>query len=213
MFYDLDDNPACKPLPRNPFKACVVPRPIGWISSLGPDGTPNIGPYSFFNGLAGEPPMVMYSSNGFQPHGPKDTVTNVEATGEFVVNVATWDLRDAMNQTSAPAEPHVDEFALAGLTQAPSTRIKAPRIAESPINMECKLVQVVELPSTIPGSRNAMVIGRVVGLHIAESVLTGGMIDMAKLKPIARLGYMDYAVITETFAMNRPGGGDKLAGL
>lgn len=213
MFYDLDANPACKPLPRNPFKACVVPRPIGWISSLGPDGTPNIGPYSFFNGLASEPPLVMYASNGFQPHGPKDTVTNVEATGEFVVNVATWDLREPMNATSAACEPHVDEFALAGLTMAPSSKIKAPRIKESPINMECTLVQVVELPCTTPGSRNAMVIGRVVGLHIADGVLTDGLIDMAKLKPIARLGYLDYAVVEEVFSMSRPGGGDKLAGL
>lgn len=212
MYFDLDENHACKPLPHNPFKACIAPRPIGWISSISADGVTNIGPYSFFNGVAAEPPLVMYSSNGYQPHGPKDTVNNIESTGEFVVNVATWDLRGAMNETSAPVSADIDEFALAGLTPAPSTKVKAPRIQESPINMECVLVQTVELPCDVPNSRNIMVIGRVTALHIHESVLTDGMVDMAKLQPISRLGYLDYAKLGETFTMSRPGGGDKLSG-
>ncbi len=205
MFYDVDENPACRPLPRNPFKACVAPRPIGWISSLGVDGVANIAPYSFFNALASDPPLIMYASNGHQPHGAKDTVTNIEATGDFVVNVATWHLRDAMNATSAPAAADVDEFVLAGLTAATSQKVRAPRIAESPINMECVLVRTVELPCTLPGSRNVMVIGRVVGLHIADSVLTEGLIDMAKLRPISRLGYLDYAEVGDLFTLRRPG--------
>ena len=213
MYYDLDDNPACKPLPHNPFKACVAPRPIGWISSLGADGVPNIAPYSFFNGLASDPPLVMYSSNGHQPHGPKDTVINIEQTKEFVVNVATWDLKDAMNETCAAVTPDVNEFTLAGLTAAPCQKIKAPRIAESPISMECVLVQTVDLPCTLADSRNVMVIGRVVAMHIDDSVLTDGLIDMDKLQPISRLGYLDYAKLGERFTMARPGAGDKLAGL
>lgn len=212
MYFDLEDNVSCKPLPHNPFKACVAPRPIGWISSLSADGIANIGPYSFFNGVASEPPLVMYSSNGYQPHGPKDTVSNIESTGEFVVNVATWDLRDAMNETSAPATADVDEFALAGLTPAPSEKVKAPRILESPVNMECVLVRSLDLPCDVPDSRNILVVGRVVALHIDERVLTDGMVDMDKLQPISRLGYLDYAKLGERFTMSRPGGGDKLAG-
>jgi flavin reductase (DIM6/NTAB) family NADH-FMN oxidoreductase RutF len=212
VFYDLDDNPTCKPLPHNPFKACVVPRPIGWISSVSADGVPNIAPYSFFNGVASDPPMVMYASNGYQPHGPKDTVSNIEQTCEFVVNVATWDLKDAMNETCAPVTPDINEFDLGGLTPVPGDKVKAPRIKESPIAMECVLVQTLDLPCTIPDSRNVLTIGRVVGLHIDESVLTDGMIDMDKLRPISRLGYLDYAQLGERFTMTRPGGGDKLAG-
>jgi len=208
MFYDIDDNPTCQPLPHNPFKACVAPRPIGWISSLDEKGVPNLAPYSFFNAVTADPPLVMYASNGRQPHGPKDTVGNIETTGTFVVNVATWDLRDAMNATSAPVEPHVDEFALAGLTAVPGTIVPAPRIRECPISMECTLHQVVELPSNQEDSRNTMVIGRVVGLHIDDSVLTDGKVDMAKLRPISRLGYMDYAELGPLFTMPRPGAGD-----
>lgn len=212
MYFDLDENVACKPLAHNPFKACLVPRPIGWISTLSADGAPNIGPYSFFNGVASDPPQIMYASSGHQPHGPKDTVANIEATKNFVINVATWDLRDAMNETSAPATPAVDEFTLGGLTAVASEKISAPRIAESPVNMECVLTQIIELECDTPGSRNVMVIGKVVGLHIAESVLTDGMVDMDKLRPISRLGYLDYATLGERFTMTRPGGGDKLSG-
>ena len=211
MFYTTADNK--HGLPHDPFKACIAPRPIGWISSISADGIVNVAPYSFFNGVSSSPPIVMYGSNGAQPHGPKDTVTNIKATGEFVVNVATWDLRDAVNATSGPELPEVDEMALAGLTPAPCTLVKPPRIKESPINMECTLVQTLDLPGNNPGEHNTMVIGRVVGIHIDPSVMTDGRIDTAKLKPISRLGYKEYACITETFEMTRPGGGDKLAGL
>lgn len=200
-------------LPHDPFKACVAPRPIGWISTLSSNGVANIGPYSFFNGVAAEPPQVMYSTNGRQPHGPKDTLTNIRETKEFVVNVATWDLRDAMNMTSLAAKPDENEFDLAGLTPAPSEKIAAPRIADSPINMECKLLKIVDLLSADPDQPNTMVIGHVVGIHIREDILTDGLIDYTKVKLISRLGYKDYACIEKTFALSRPGDGDKLAGL
>ena len=200
------------PLPRNPFKACVVPRPIGWISTRSPAGVNNLAPYSFFNGVADSPPMVMFANNGNQPHGPKDTVENAIATGEFVANLATFDLRGAMNASSEAARPEVDEFALAGLTAAPCRIVSAPRVAETPIAMECRVVTSVELPAR-PGGRNTVVFGEVVGIHIDERVLTEGLVDMAKLKPISRLGYKDYAVVIETFSMDRPAGGDRLVGM
>jgi len=201
MFYETD-----KPhgLPHDPFKACIVPRPIGWISSLNADGVPNLAPYSFFNGVSSAPPVIMFASNGPQPHGPKDTITNIEATGEFVVNMATWNLRDKMNATCAPLKPDVDEFVDAGLTAEPSRLVKPPRVALSPIHLECVYLQTVELPSDDPRVRNAMVLGHVVGVHIRDDVLTGGLVDMAKIRPLSRLGYMDYAVIDETFTMARP---------
>ena len=211
MFYSTDKNE--HNLPYDPFKACVAPRPIGWISTLSAAGVANIAPYSFFNGLASDPPQVMYSTNGTQLHGPKDTLTNIRETKEFVVNVATWDLREAMNITSLVAKPDEDEFSLAGLSPAPSQLVKSPRIAQSPINMECRLVQIIDLMSTNLKQPNTMVIGHVVGLHIDEVILSDGKIDNRKLKLLTRLGYKDYACVEKIFSMDRPGDGDKLAGI
>jgi flavin reductase (DIM6/NTAB) family NADH-FMN oxidoreductase RutF len=168
----------------------------------------NLAPYSFFNAVAGGPPCVMFAPGGRKADGPpdgsKDTLANVERTGEFVCNVATWDLREAMNVTSAPAPAGVDEAAVAGLEMVPSTLVKPPRVKASPIHMECRYLQTVDLPSDVVGVRNAVVFGQVIGIHIDESVLTGGLVDMAKLKPVARLGYMDYCLVEEVFAMPRP---------
>jgi flavin reductase (DIM6/NTAB) family NADH-FMN oxidoreductase RutF len=202
MFYDTRTGQ--HGLARNPFKACVVPRPIGWISTLSAEGVANLAPYSFFNGVAGEPPMVMFASNGRKPDGPKDSITNCEATGEFVANMATWDLRDAMNLSSTPAPANLNEMELAGLAMAPSVLVKPPRVEAAPIHLECLHHQTVELPSDDPEGRNAMVIGRVIGIHIDESVLTDGLVDMAKVRPIARLGYMDYTRVDLVFSMLRP---------
>lgn len=208
MFYDTDSND--HNLPHDPFLACVAPRPIGWISTLSADGLSNLAPYSFFNGVANNPPQVMYCSNGQSPHGVKDTLANVRATGEFVVNVATWKLRQAMNISSQACRPEQDEFALAGLTPAPSRLVKAPRVGQSPINMECRLVDIIELESNDRENFSTMVIGRVVGIHIDDSVLIDGRIDSAKLGLISRLGYMDYAMVENVFAMDRPAPGDRI---
>lgn len=191
-------------LPHDPFKSCIVPRPIGWITTVSRDGVLNLAPYSFFNGVAHPPPMVMFASNGRQPHGVKDTVTNCEETGEFVVNLATWDLRTAMNQTSAPTRPETDELELAGLETAPSELVKPPRVKASPIHLECIYYQTVDLPVHRDDWRNAVVIGQVVGVHISDDVMTDGMVDMSKFQPIARLGYMDYARVDNVFTMDRP---------
>jgi flavin reductase (DIM6/NTAB) family NADH-FMN oxidoreductase RutF len=142
----------------------------------------------------------MFSNNG----PAKDSLVNCEATGEFVANLATWELRDQMNQTSAGVGPEVDEFTLAGLETEPAQLVKPPRVKAAPIHLECLYHQTVELPSDIPGTRNAIVLGRVIGVHIKDEVLTDGMVDMTKIKPIARLGYMDYTRVDTVFTMPRP---------
>ena len=202
MFYKTDGPHG---LPHDPFKSCIVPRPIGWISTLGPSGAVNLAPYSFFNGVAGEPPMVMFATNGKQPHGAKDSVANAEATGEFVCNMATWDLREKMNQTSAPVPPETDEFDLAGLETEPSELVKPPRVKASPVHLECLYHATLELPCDIEGGRNAICVGRVIGVHVRDEFLTDGKVDIQRIKPVARLGYTDYTVIETIFTMPRPG--------
>ncbi len=202
MFYKTDGPHG---LPLNPFLSCIVPRPIGWVSTLSPEGVVNLAPYSFFNGVAGNPPMVMFATNGKQPHGPKDSVANAEATGEFVCNMATWELRDQMNQTSAPAPPETDEFELAGLETEPSELVTPPRVKESPVHLECLYHATLELPSEREGARNAICVGRVVGVHIRDEFLTDGKVDIARIKPLARLGYRDYTAVETIITMARPG--------
>lgn len=200
MFYDAVSNR--HGLAHDPFKALVAPRPIGWISSRASDGTLNLAPYSFFNAISSDPHMVMFSSAGF-----KDSVANIEATGEFVCNLATWDLREQMNKSSATVAAHVDEFALSGLTPAPCQKIEAPRVAESPVAFECKLLEIkklVDLNGAPVG--HWMVLGQVVGIHIDERYVHEGLVDVTQLKPIARLGYRDYSVVTDVFQMTRPSG-------
>ncbi len=202
MFYKTDGPHG---LPHNPFLSCIVPRPIGWVSTLSPNGVVNLAPYSFFNGVAGNPPMVMFATNGRQPHGPKDSVANAEATGEFVCNMATWELRDQMNQTSAPAPPETDEFELAGLETEPSELVTPPRVKASPVHLECLYHATLELPSETEGARNAICVGRVAGVHIRDEFLTDGKVDIARIKPLARLGYRDYTAVETIITMARPG--------
>ncbi len=199
------------PLPHNPFKAIVAPRPIGWISTVDKAGRVNLAPYSFFNGVADDPPMVMFSINDRKVgrrDETKDTLANVRETGAFAANVVGWELRDAMNLTSGAYAPGEDELAMAGLTAAPCLEIAAPRIAEAPATMECRLVQEIVLPHGDRSLENVMVIGEVVAVHIRDEYLTDGIFDLTKVQPVARCGYKDYAVVRELFSMTRPGGGD-----
>lgn len=197
MFYETDTNN--HGLKHNPFKALVAPRPIGWISTVSSDGVVNLAPYSFFNGVSDDPPFVMFSSAG-----QKDSQRNAEETGEFVCSLATYDLREHMNTTSAGVGPEIDEMALAGLTPAPSKLVKPPRVAESPVALECRHFQTIALPAAEGKDGYSVVLGHVVGIHIDESVLDDGLVDMQKLRPIARLGYMDYTVVDTVFSMDRP---------
>jgi flavin reductase (DIM6/NTAB) family NADH-FMN oxidoreductase RutF len=203
MFYEPRDGHG---LPHNPFNAIVVPRPIGWITTVGTDGEVNLAPFSFFNAVAYVPPQVMFATTG--PHtegGHKDSMRNALATGEFVVNLATWELRDAVNLTSTPAPPGVDELALAGLTVAPSRLVRPPRVAESPVHLECRVTTHVDLPTPDPDDPNTVVFGEVVAIHIADGALVDGLVDVARLDPIARLGYRAYTRVTDSFEMRRPG--------
>ncbi len=178
----------------------MVPRPIGWISSLSPDGVANLAPYSFFNAVSGVPPFVMFSSAG-----RKDSQTNIEATGEFVVNMAVAALKEALNLTSAPFAPGVDEFDRAGLEKAPCRNVAAPRVAASPVALECVLNSVVPLVARDgTKARSEVMFGEVVGIHIDDAVIEDGMLDITRMRPLSRLGYMDYAIIDEVFPIARP---------
>ncbi len=202
MFYKTSEPHG---LPHDPFKSCVAPRPIAWISTLHPDGTINLAPYSFFNALTSDPPMLMISFNGYHQHGgEKDSLYNIKACGEFVVNMVPLALKDAMNVTTANVAHEVDELALAGLTTEDSVLVKPPRVKESPIHLECEFFQEIQLPCTLPDSINTMIIGSVLGVHISDQVLVDGLVDLTRIKPLARLGYMQYTSVDELFSMRRP---------
>jgi flavin reductase (DIM6/NTAB) family NADH-FMN oxidoreductase RutF len=174
-------------LPRDPFKAIIAPRPIGWISAMSAAGAVNLAPYSFFNAVASEPVAIL----AFSSEGLKDSVTFIQETGEFVWNMPTFDLRDAMNMT--------------GLATAPCVVVKPPRVAASPCALECKLIDVIRL-KTVEGTPidNYLVLGQVVGVHIDEAFITDGRVDTAAMRPIARCGYADYAVADRMFSITRP---------
>lgn len=197
MFYDAVKND--HGLALDPFKAVMVPRPIGWISTVSPEGIANLAPYSFFNAFSDGPIYVAFGVGG-----RKDTLSNAEATGEFAVNLATFALRDAMNATAATVPSHVDEFVLASLTKVQCQFIKAPRVGESPVCFECKYFQTVPLPSDDGHVQDWMVIGRVIGIHIDDRFIEDGRVNTAALQPLARLGYSEYATIDSTWRMRRP---------
>ncbi len=201
MFYDTQTNG--HGLPHDPFKAIVAPRPIGWISSLGADGSVNLAPYSFFNAFSSRPPIV-----GFASEGPKDSVSFIAETREFVCNLVTFDLRNEMNATSAPLPRGTSEFIHAGLETAPSTLVKPPRVKASPVALECKLVEIKELTDSDGNSVNSfLVLGHVVGIYINEAFIKDGRFDIVAAGTIARCGYTDYAVVDDLFSITRPKGG------
>ncbi|MDR5739007.1 MULTISPECIES: flavin reductase family protein [unclassified Caballeronia] len=198
-FYDPNEGHR---LPHDPFKAIVAPRVIGWISSRDADGSVNLAPYSFFGAFATFPYVI-----GFSSEGRKDSISNIEATGEFVWNMSTRPLAERMNRTSAPVARGVDEFELAGLTKAPGRKVGVPHVAESPAALECRLLQVVRLHD-LDGQpmNNWLALGQVVGVHIRSEFLKDGLFDTAAARPVMRAGYRaDYAEIGEMFQMLRPG--------
>ena len=199
IFYEPDKGD--HGLPHDPFKAFIAPRPIGWVSTLGPDGAVNLAPYSYFNAVGDRPPMLMFSSAG-----PKDSATFAGSGGEFVWNMPTYELREQMNETSRTLPRGESEFERAGLEMAASTLVAPPRVAAAPVALECKVVQVLPLHDVNgdPAS-NIVVFGQVVGVHVDEAAIVDGRVDITRLKPIARCGYRgDYAVVTELFEMLRP---------
>jgi flavin reductase (DIM6/NTAB) family NADH-FMN oxidoreductase RutF len=188
-------------LAHDPFKAIVAPRPIGWISTLSGDGAVNLAPYSFFNAIGEAPPMLAFSSMG-----AKDSATFASETDEFVWNLVTFELREAMNETSAPLPRGHSEFHRACLEMAPSRHVAPPRVAAARCAMECKVVHRLQLRDIDGRAVNQyLTIGQVVGIHLDESAIVDGSVDTAALRPVARLGGpADYAVVEETFQMWRP---------
>jgi flavin reductase (DIM6/NTAB) family NADH-FMN oxidoreductase RutF len=190
-------------LRHDPFKALVVPRPIGWIGTLDANGRPNLAPYSFFNAISDRPPLVMFSSAG-----RKHSVSNIAETGEFTCSLASYAQRDQMNLSSAPVAAGVDEFELAGLEAAPSRLVKAPSVSGAPAALECRLWRIVDLPPPEGGrgEQHHLVIGEVVGIHVADAFVREGRVDTGSMRVLSRLGYMEYGVLEAAtiFTMNRP---------
>jgi flavin reductase (DIM6/NTAB) family NADH-FMN oxidoreductase RutF len=191
----------------DPFKSCVIPRPIGWISTVSAEGVPNLAPFSQFQMLNFNPPYVLFSAGQNSQGRRKDTVANVEHTHEFVWNMATHELRDAVNRSAEEVPPHVDEFELSGVTKVPSRLVKPCRVAESPIHFECTYHQTIRLPGNgIMGTAD-IVIGRVIAIHIKDEVIgPDGRVDVLRIRPLARLGYHDYTSVESVFEMLIPGG-------
>jgi flavin reductase (DIM6/NTAB) family NADH-FMN oxidoreductase RutF len=209
MFYEPVKNN--HGLAHDPFKSCVVPRPIGWISTLGADGVPNLAPFSQFQNLTFDPPYVMFAANQRTDGRRKDSVANAEQSGEFVYNMVTYDLREAMNRSAQQVPPEIDEFEVAGVTKAPSSLVKAPRVAESPVNFECRYHQTLRLPGHSTMGTVDIVIGQVIGIHIKdEFIQPDGKLNVLKIRPIARLGYYDYTSIDSIFEMIISGPDEKL---
>lgn len=198
MFYEPS---AGHGLRYDPFKAIVAPRPIGWISTVDAEGRLNLAPYSFFNAISSDPPMVAFSSEGM-----KDSVRNAEATRQFVCNLATVALAEGMNRSAAQVGPEVDEFQLAGLATASSRIVRPPRVADTPAALECQVIDVLRLRDLHgrPVDRY-LVLGQVVGVYIDDGYLDNGRFNTARAAPLARCGYRDYASVAAVFEMLRPG--------
>ncbi|MCA0424454.1 MAG: flavin reductase family protein [Proteobacteria bacterium] len=205
MFYEPENRN--HGLPYDPFKALIVPRPIGWISSIGADGSVNLAPYSYFNAVSTVPPIVMFSSDG-----EKDTSRNVRETGEFCCNFVTSDLLTAMSESSAPLPYGTSEFGATGLTPVPGRLVRAPYAKEAKAVLECRVTEILR-PKSHTGrqSPNIVIFGEVVGVHIADEAIRNGLVDTNAIQPMARLGYKEYARIDAAFELERPPGGGDLA--
>lgn len=195
---------AC-PLPFSPFKSCTVPRPIGWLSTISSNGVHNLAPYSQWQNLTFDPPLVMFAANQYSDGRRKHSVINAEQTGWFVWNMATYDLRKAVNISAMEWPEDEDEFDRAGVTKAACIDAPGARVAESPCHFECKYISTHRLPGNSPVGCVDVVYGQVMRIHVADNViLPSGKIDIPKIQPLARMGYYDYARISDTFEMRIP---------
>jgi flavin reductase (DIM6/NTAB) family NADH-FMN oxidoreductase RutF len=213
MYYEPGVTP--HGLPHDPFKSCVIPRPIGWISTVDRNGRHNLAPFSQFQNVTFDPPIVMFSANQDTRGLRKDSVRNAEETGEFVWNMATWSQREAVNITAEELPAEVDEFERAGLVKLPSRKVQPARVQGSPIHFECTYLNTLRFPGTPPMGTVDVVFGRVVAIHIDDAAIdANGRVDVLKIRPIARMGYYDYTSVESMFQMVIPGGSKALlAGL
>jgi len=203
MFYEPGQSTSG--LKHNPFKACCVPRPIGWLSTVSAEGVHNLAPYSQFQNLTWDPPMVLVAANSRPDGSPKDTAANILATGEFVWNMATFALRDLVLKSSTEDPPGVDEFERYGIEWLPASRVAPRRVARSPVHFECRLREHLFIAGNTPAAGTNLLIGEVVGVHIDDAAIRDGKLDVATLQPLARLGYRDYTRVTELFELDVAG--------
>ena len=203
MYYEPGRTPSG--LPFNPFKSCCVPRPIGWLSTVDAQGRHNLAPFSQFQNVGYDPPMVMVAANR-RPNGElKDTVRNILDTGEFVWSMATHAQRELVSASAQEFPPGVDEFEAVGIASLPSVRVRARRVAGSPAHFECRVHQSLELPGHTPESRGHLIVAEVIAIHLADDHLTpDGRFDVLKARPLARLGYLDYTSVDNVFEMRVP---------
>lgn len=201
MFYEVSRGHGLK---YNPFKGCIVPRPIAWISSVSPEGVTNLAPYSYFNAVAEKPPIVMFASGGAKEGADKDSLRNIEATGEFVVNIVSVEQKEQMMQTSTSLPYRVSEIDHFQIPVVASRLVKPPRVASSPVSLECRYLSTMQLPKESEDLSNKVVFGQVVAVHINDAVMTEGRVDIKKLRPLCRLGYKEYSAILDSFELERP---------
>lgn len=194
------------PLPFSPFKSCTVPRPIGWLSTIDAEGRANLAPYSQWQNLSFDPPMVMFAANPYSDGRRKHSVANAEATGWFVWNMATYALREAVNISAMEWPEGVDEFEKAGVTKAACMDAPGPRVAESPAHFECRYLSTTRLKGNSAHGWVDVVFGEVTRIHVKDEVIRAdGKLDIPLIRPLARLGYYEYTSVTETFEMRIPG--------
>ena len=190
-------------LPMNPFKSCCVPRPIGWVSSISANGVHNLAPFSQFQNITWDPPTVMVAVNCRDDGQLRDTAANVLATGEFVWNMATFAQRELVVGSSRDFPSDVDEFEALGIEYAPATHVRPRRVVGSPVQFECRLTQHMRVPGNTPSASACVLIGEVIGIHIADEVLTpDGRIDILRLQPLARMGYRDYTDVRHIYELS-----------
>lgn len=200
MFYQ----PKSKPFSIDPFKSLVFPRPIGWISSIDKKGIANLAPYSYFNAIADDPPQIMFASSApDKPLIKKDTLSNILETKEFVVNFATSKTKKQMNLSSLNVSKDQDEFFISNLKKRKSKLVQAPSVAESPVNLECKLIKTIKLKSNNK-KYTIMIVGEVIGIFIKDSFIKNDRVNSTAMRFVARMGYSEYTTVSSNFKMKRP---------
>lgn len=205
MFYDPRENLRPAPLTHNPLNALVAPRPIGWISTISAQNECNLAPFSYFNALSADPPLVGYAPNAKAGEGgAKDSLANVHEVPEFTVSIVSADLAEQMNETSRALPHGVSEYEMAGLEAAKSRLVRPPHVARARAVLECQVFDIVELPAGKSGRGSKLVLGEVIGIYIDDDLIVDGKVDGKALRQVARLGYFDYTVVDNLFELLRP---------
>jgi flavin reductase (DIM6/NTAB) family NADH-FMN oxidoreductase RutF len=204
MFFEPANGMRPSPLKHNPLNALICPRPIAWVSTISGDGGTNLAPFSYFNAVSADPPCVMFAPNATAADHVKDTYRNLCEVPEFVVNLVGMELAEPMNASSAAFPYGIDEFSECGIDAAASKIVRPPRVQKSKAALECTVYEIVHLPTAADGRRNHVIVGEVVGIHIDDDVIVDGRVDEARLEPLSRLGYFNYAGLAEIFELRRP---------